>query len=380
MASPSARASRHLIRSDLRFAMAVMNAVVANQDQDETASWFLLSHIQYLSLVAYEVRGFSARDAAPTTAPEPWAHELALAASRHSNKLFNNTKKTQLALLAEFTHAAVRDREWYLDKNRAPWLVRALSFLGLEINDTAVLLHDGNILCTSHSIGFHAGLDPRAEREETVERARELASYISGLPDARDEDWSTDDYFRGWRSEVVEPKDTQYAKLYLAMFPGVPVAEAMALAILQVDLVSLKLMREMVSISDPLAASTFKFRFVGVWQIIQTLKAVAAPGADLKMPELMRDALVELLSSHRLEPMQTKGARGLRNVLVHYGLGSIDPDVLAWHEPLLGLPEHLLGAANWQAADEMLDEQIGLLLGVFGSWSGSYGHTLDKPH
>lgn len=378
--SLSERGSRHLIHSDLRFAMAVLNGVAANQDRDDTAPWLVLSHLQHLSLVAYEVRKFSERDAKSAATTGPWAHELALAASRHSTKIFNDTKKSQLELLAEFANGAVRDRTWYLENNRAPWLFRALSALGVLVNDTSVLLYGDQILCTSHSIAFHARLDPRSEHAETVERARELAGYLSGLCDACDKDWSNDDYFRGWRSDLAASKDARYENLYPAMFPTVPLAEALALAIFRSDLIALKLMREIVPVSDPLASATFKFRFAGVWQVIETLNAVVAPGTDLNLSDPMRDELETLLSSEQMNPMRTKGAGDLRNVLVHYGLGSIDPDGLDWHDPLLGLPELLLDGMNWLAADQMLDEQIAAFLGVLGAWTGPFGHTLEEPH
>jgi hypothetical protein len=380
LSSLSDAASRHLIQSDLRFSMAVMNGVVANQDRDDTAPWLGLSHLQHLSLVAYEVRKFAERSVGSAATAAPWTHELALAASRHSTKLFNDSKKTQLEFLSEFAHGAARDRTWYLENNRAPWLFRALSALGRSVNDTSVLLYDDQILCTSHSIGFHARLDPRAEQTETVERARELAAYLSGLCDADGEDWNDDDYFRRWRSDLVVSKDARYENLYRAMFPTVALPEAMALAIFHGDLFALRLMREIVPATNPLAPATFKFRFAGVWQIVETLRAVVAPGADLHLSDSMLDELGTLLSSERMEPMLTKGARHLRNVLVHYGLGSIDPGGLEWHDPVLGLPELLLDGTNWLAADQMLDEQIAALLRLLGAWTGPYRHTLEAPH
>lgn len=360
--------------------MAVLNGVAANQNRDDTAPWLVLSHLQYLSLVAYEVRNFSERAALSGLAAEPWAHDLALAASRHSTKLFNDTKKTPLELLTDFVNGAVRDRAWYLENNRAPWLFNAISALGALVNDTSVVLYNGEILCTSHSIAFHARLDPRAEQVETVDRARELAAYLSELSDAGSEDWSDDDYFRGWSSHPVAAKDARYEKLYPALFPAVPVAEAIALAIIQSDLVGLKLMREIVPVSDPLAPAIFKFRFGGVWQIIETLEAALGSRSGLDLSGPMRDELGKLLSSQQLEPMRTRGARALRNVLVHYGLGSIDPVHLNWHDAILGLPELLLDGTSWLAADEMLDEQIGALLATFSAWTGPFGHTLQEPH
>lgn len=359
--------------------MAVLKAVVANQNPDATASWLALSHVQHLSLVAYEVRKYSERVAKPRAKGDPWAHELALAASRHSTKLFNDKNKSQVELLAEFVNGAVRDRAWYLQNNRFPWLFRRLSSLGWLVNDMSVLFYSGQILCTSHSIAFHARLDPRAKQVDTVERARELAAYLSELREAGGEDWD-DDYFRGWRSDVVVPKDARYENLYSAMFPTVPLAEAIALAILHSDLVALKLMREMVPVSDALAPATFKFRFAGVWQTIQTLRAVAAPNADLKLSQAMRDELEALLSSEQIALMRTKGARTLRNVVVHYGLGSIDPESLDWNDPLLGLPDLLLDGTNWLTADRMLDEQIAATARLLGTWTGPYGHTLREPH
>lgn len=378
--SPSEKGSRRLIQSDLRFSMAVLNAVAAKQDRDETTSWLALSHLPYLSLVAYEVRNFLRRLATATPTGEPWAHDLALAASRHSTKLFNDTKKSQLELLAEFVDGATRDRAWYLENNRVPWLFRGLSALGFLVNDTSVVLYDEQILCTSHSISFHAGLGPQAEQAETVERASELASYLSGLANADGEDWDDDDYFRRWCSRLVVAKDARYDNLYASMFSSVPLGEAIALAILQSDLFVLKLIREIVPVSDALAPATFKFRFAGVWQIIETLRAILAPDGDLSLSDSMRDELEVLLAGEVFEPMRTKGARALRNVLVHYGLGSIDPTALDWNDPILGLPELLLDGSNWLVVDRMLGQQIGALLGMFAAWMGPFRHTLEEPH
>lgn len=360
--------------------MAVLQAVVANQDRDETTSWFTLTHLHFLSLVAYEVRSFTQRVAMATVNAQPWAHDLALAASRHSTKLFNDTKKSQLELLAAFVDGAVRDRTWYLENNRVPWLFRGLSKLGFLVNDTYVVLYGEQIMCTSHSIRFHAGLDPRAEQAETVERARELAAYLSGLAEAEGNDWSDDDYFRGWRSDLVVPRDARYENLYAAMFPSVPLAEAIALGLIQSDLVALKLIREILPVSDPLAPATFKFRFAGVWQIIETLRAIMAPGGDLTLSDSMRNEFEALLDGDLLEPMTTGGARSLRNVLVHYGLVSIDPTALNWHDPVLGLPELLLDGRNWLVADQMVGEQIVALLDMFAAWTGPFDHTLEEPH
>lgn len=344
--------------------MAVLNGIVARQDQDESVHSLMFSHMQYLSLIAYEVRRFTER---ATDSVGPWEHQLSLAASRHSTKLFNDTKKTQLELLTEFSDQAATDRAWYLQNNRAPWLVEVLARLGFPVFDTSVMLYDDQILCTSQSIRFHARLGPGADEAETVQRASELASYLSGLGGAESEDWAGDDYFRRWRSDAVVLKDARYEKLYTAMFPGVPVAEGIALSILQSDLTALKLMREIVPDSDPLAPSTFKFRFTGVWQVVETLRAIVAADSELSLTASMRGDLEVLLESEPVAPMRTKGARNLRNVLTHYGLGLLEPARLDWSDPLLGLPALLIEGSDWREVDQTVSHQIALVLELLAS-------------
>ena len=376
--SRSEDASRRLIQSDLKFVIALIKGAATRQDCDESARWLVLSHFQHLSVVAYEVRSFSKRTA--ESEADTWAHELALAASRHSTKLFNDSQKTHLELLAEFADGATHDRAWYLQNNRAPKLVRALALLGFPINDTSVLLYGGQILCTSHSVDFHAGLGPGTSRIETVERTAELASYLSGLCGGFSEDGHDDGYFRSWRSEDAVAWDARHENLYRAMFPTVPLAEGIALSVLRADLFMLQLMRELVPVSNPLASATFKFRFTGVWQIIETLGAIVGSGATLNLTDQMRDEVAALLSSVAISPMRTRGARDLRNVLVHYGLGSLDPATLDWRDPLLGLPEIFMAGRSWRSADEMLSEQIVVLAGMFESWTEPFEHELKEPH
>jgi len=378
--SKSARASRRLIESDLRFSMAVLRATSSKRLSAEARSFLLLSHIHHLALVAYETRSFMGREAASSTRVEQWSYDLALAGSRHSTKLFNDKQKTQLELLAEFSSGAVRDRNWLLQNNRAPWLFRAITKLGVLVNDTSVAFYGEKILCTSHSISFHAGLDPSAKQDETTERARELAAYISELSSATGVDGYDDDYSREWHSELVLLKDARYAKLYPAMFPGLPLAESIALSILQTNLVSLQLMREFVHIADPLAPATFKLRFAGVWQMIETLRVIGADHSDLVLPGPIRRGIEALLRDAQTELMRSKGARSLRNVLVHYGLGSIDASDMKWDDPMLGLPELLVNGASWLTLDQILDEQIAALLDMFAAWAGPFAHTLAEPH
>lgn len=47
VSTPGARGSRHLIQSDLRFSMAILNGAIANKDRDDIV-WLVLSHLHYL--------------------------------------------------------------------------------------------------------------------------------------------------------------------------------------------------------------------------------------------------------------------------------------------------------------------------------------------
>lgn len=47
-ATPGARGSHHLIQSDLRFSMAILNGAIANKDRDDTV-WLALSHSTFRS-------------------------------------------------------------------------------------------------------------------------------------------------------------------------------------------------------------------------------------------------------------------------------------------------------------------------------------------
>ncbi|QIK83848.1 hypothetical protein [Sanguibacter sp. HDW7] len=360
--------------------MAVLGAVSANRGRDETSSWLALSHLQFLSLVAYEVRHFMRRTARESIHARAGAHELALAASRHSTKLFNDTKKSQLELLAEFVSAAARDRNWYLDNNRAPRLVQSLLALGLRVNDTSVVLYGEQIMCTSHSIRFHAGISPQDEGAETFDRARELAASLRALAGTEVDEWGGDDYLREWPSRLIVVKDAQFRELYAALFPSTELPEAIALGILKSDLVTLKLIREMVPLSDPLAPTTFKFRFSGVWQVLETLRSILGPGGDFALPEAMRKDLAALFDGESIKPMTTGGARSLRNILVHYGIGSVDVAKLIWNDPLIGLPELHFDGADWLATDQIVGEAIIALLAMFEGWTGPFHHTLEDLH
>ena len=384
------RASRQLIRSDLKYSMALMRTYVSRVEHDESIVWLLLSSIQHLSLVAYETNRFlTGLDASGAESPS-WAHHLTIAASRHSTKLFNDTKKSHADLLTAFVEAAATDRTWYAENNKAPWLFRTGSPLGWLINDTSVVHHDGRLLCTSHSINFHAKLNPAVAPQDAFDRARELAAYLAALADTEQRASARNPIFgaaestarlgAAWRPSALSIKDARYQRLYRAMFPAAPVPTGIALAVIRTDLTGLQLLRELALADIEIGPATFKLRYVGLWQILETLRAISSPDSPVELTSAMRADLGTLLSEPTIAALQTPASRRLRNVLTHYGLGQTEPELLDWDDSLLGLPELHLDGIGWVDLDQRLDQQILRVVGLIDSWAGSITHTLEEPH
>jgi hypothetical protein len=243
--------------------------------------------------------------------------------------------------------------------------------------------YDGQLFSTSQTINFHARLGPRMEAAEAGGRARELAAFLSALASADDGIGEVEtDYAHCWRPDAVTVRDTRYEIFYRAMFPEVSLSAAIVIAIVRSDLFCLGLLRELAPLhqAHELAPSTFKLRFVGLWQVLETLRASTTRTAAMDLtPAMLRD-VAKLLSDRNFEVMRSNGARQLRNVLVHYGIGRIDTGRLKPDDTLIGLPQLLMDGMDWRSVDDLLGENIDAVLRMLSSWAGPFEHTLQIPH
>lgn len=370
-------AAMTLIRSDLRLAIA-MSAALRRDSCASTAAapYQVLSHLHYLHLVDYESRKFlgAIGERLPVR-----VHDDVAAASRNSFKLLNQRGGNGVVdTLREFTREADLQRSWFLENNRAPSLIRRLPMLSRLVQDSFIVLYDGNLLCTSQSATFHARLRPGSPRQALLDRSRELGENLRALADICDVRMG-DDYWAGWRPSSVEVKDASWSVLYRQMFPGIDPALAMALGILEVGLVSLRLMGELAPSNSPLGPSAFKLRFVGVWQILQTLEEISV-GGWAYLSSAKRGRLDELLEGDEACLLRTSGARRLRNTLMHYGIHHDDVENLTSGDELLGLTELHLGGLGWVTVDRLVGGCIDAIIPLLEEWQGDYRDALVEPH
>ena len=280
----------------------------------------------------------------------------------------------------EFIEYAASHREWYIDATIAPELIRSSKFLQNIVNDTSVHLYDGQILCTSHSIRYHAGIDMRVDDLEIRDRARELAAYLSGLCRDQADGWAADETFVDqWEISSSRPMDTKFESFYESTFTGLALPESMALTMLSCQVNTAMLLGRLSRHVSAGSVLAFKFRYASVWQVLKTLRTISANDSPFGFAPGQCNELIDLLDTDGPRYMAGRGCRSLRNTIVHYGTRYLAPSDIQWDDPLLGLPQKFCDGQSWSELDSLIDRCAEQVQTFLDHWRGPFTHLLNEP-
>jgi hypothetical protein len=355
-------------------------SITRREQSGEAISWLTLAYLYYLSLVAYEIRKYSGPDNLIPGAGAVLRFEPSLSESRHSTKLFDDNAKTVQDLLDEFISYATNHREWYIDATAAPALIRSSTFLQNLVDDTSIHLYDGQILSTSQSIRYHAGLDMHVSGQEIRDRAEELARYLASLCRDQAAEWMHDKTFADhWDLSLSTPMDTRFESFYESTFTGLALPESMALTMLGCQVNTALLLGRLAQHTPMTGDLAFKFRYASVWQVLTTLRTISANHSPFGFAPGQRHELGDMLDTDGPRYLAEQGPRSLRNTIVHYGARGVAPSDILWDDPLLGLPQKFCDGQHWSEVDSLVDRCARQIQTLLDHWRGPFIHLLNKP-
>lgn len=301
-----------------------------------------LALMPFLSAFVYESARYIGRtDAAVGTPP----HEDMLLASRMRVKLTEDKYRSSAEVLENAEELSAVNSGWFLEGHRG--LLGPLKRLIQP--DLGLLFMEGEVVCTTHIAFLNLGLTKEALSDASLsldnlgphlrDTMTDVGEYVGLLLGRLGEDANAPGGVSEARPEPVQYRDVKAADFYGSIADRVaPGRNGIGILLTQM-LSQVNTARVLVPrLAGCHEAAAFKARFVSLFQTALGLRKLLEEERDARF--LQRDAIEligETLAS--VQVSDVLNGRGLRNTLVHYGVGKRAARRLCPRLPLYGLVE-----------------------------------------
>jgi hypothetical protein len=289
-----------------------------------------------------------------------------IARSRHSLKLFEDTKRGVNGQLAYFRDEIIPShREMFIDRIRLPFL----RFLG---KDLGIYSYDGVPVSSTHAATFALGTEPQAlfgndAGRKQREIAREYGQYFAEWGAKLDQKLLS---FPAKMSDShLEETDVRAEREYARRFNGPRTPDINAL--LSVFQAALNAADKLLSLdSDSVSLqTTLKLKYLSVYQIIRSLEILLAEQAAQLRSE-STNTIKSIIDRPMARLMTDPSKRPFRNTLMHYGPDTrIDLARLSLGSPLYGLVEECF-SMDMSSFDALLNKLIAEVASEMNTWAG----------
>ena len=371
MRSPGAKGKsaveKRLLDNDLAFC-ARFGADVMNDPNRSPIP--LLCFVNHLSLMVYE----SARRLRHLNATAVLdRHPDSLARSRHSIKIFDDTKRSVADIVAYFDSTIVATHKaYFMSRPRFRWARRWVTDIGL-------FHYAGALVGTTHVINYNLGIEPSllytdsAEDQATLTRSfgQMFGEYIAALvPDVGR-------YGPGasWLSAVDARRfgsldDRRSWEYYRASFASAGrQGLAPTLSLLQCALNTVDVFLSPDDLSPLEVETAFKLRYITLYHVASSIRQLSS----LQDPRVDEDTVArgrELAALPHVQQMLAPKARPLRNTLVHYSPDSrieesqLDPD-----QPIGGLANVFSPGLTFRELDDLTTHAVSRAASFLNTWA-----------
>jgi hypothetical protein len=320
----------------------------------------------YLSLFIYESsRHLRARY--PDLADElPVPSEEELARSRHSTKLFDDTKKGIEGVVDYFENEiATAHTGAFLGNTK-------FRFLRWLETDLGLYTYDRKVVGTTHGATFGTGVDPNTLVSSGGPRyvgaiATDYGRFFSAFWDRSYELGPS--FVDKLDVKKMRSMDVRASRYYARHFNGAATPGINAL--LAVFQASLNFLSSMLPFDDlPESRQTIlKMQFITLYHVTSSLKILREQQAGDLNPQSV-SFMSEALDDHGLDFIAGDASRKFRNTLIHYGLhsGFALEDFVAG-VPFYGLIEKYFRGWEYERLKGEVGTQIDRLSLIFDKWS-----------
>lgn len=329
----------------------------------------VLSFINQLALIVYES---SRRPYARQAATLLSQHPDALARSRHSIKLYEDSKRSVDEIAEYFEGIVSTHRQYFMALPRFAWARRWVTDLGL-------FRYHGAVIGTTHVYNYNLGIEPREllvidAKEAQVDLlhsfTRMLGEYFGQLEPTVAAGPPGRSFLAHINPQQFGPIDDRRSWEYYPTTFGAAGRRGLAPTLHLLQCAANTLLKfldpEAIFVADVEAA--FKLRYVTLYQVASSLHLLTQHDVvkDIGTAARVRQVTDLGLIARMLDP----SARPLRNTLVHYGIDSrIDESHIEPAMPLGGLIEQFFPEHTFQELDRHLAVTVAEVAGVLDQWS-----------
>ncbi|MDW4901237.1 hypothetical protein RB625_22770 [Streptomyces californicus] len=339
----------------------------------ELSSRLSLCMVPYCSLVMHEsLRKLQEIDPTISAAFTDEAREVS-ARSRHSLKLFEDTKRGVEGQVAYFRDEIFSAHSSYFLGNTWLWLARRFE------TDLALFGYDDRLISTSHAVAFHYGFDPGTLLEDEAGAHiqsifAEYGSYFASLG-ARIDMSGPDTFIKGASSSKLnKSQDVRSERIYRKVFNGRETPEINAvLMVFQSMLNFVDTVLPAGGDGRSVELTVFKIQYLVLYQVLHSVRAlIDTPGYALTPTSTV--IAKRIIESDFAKSILSRDTKPFRNMLMHYNLPHrINPDQVDFLKPFYGILPIYFSDVDEPTFVSLVHRNLSETSALFNEWSASQG-------
>ena len=288
--------------------------------------------------------------------------------SRHSLKLFEDTKRWFTGQLAYF-------RDEIIDAHKARFLGKAWFWPARFFEtDLGLFLYNNVSISSTHAATLALGFEPRALLDKggsTLVRDTftEYGHYFALLGATIDRHAVS--FASSLHPTRLKSEDVRSARYYTRIFNGASTPEINAL--LDIFRVSMNFINSVLPIDNTPGSyqTIFKIRFLTLYQVIRSLDILRQERRN-QLSAASIDAIRSIVDTVESRILTDGQARPFRNTLMHYGPDTrIDLTAVDLQAPLYGLVKICFPGHDNSSLDALLVDHIARTARVLNDWASA---------
>lgn len=297
--------------------------------------------------------------------------ELICANSRHSLKLFEDTKRKIDGLLDHFL--------------KEIWAKHSRRFLGntwfpparlIEV-DLGVYRYGGRVVSTTHSAAFHLGIEAEHlfgnDGGPYIRRIMSEFGQCFGALGADLRSPGARTFVASLSGAELESSDVRAHRYYGRVFnkrstPGMN-------GLLSDFHARMNFVDSIVAAGSDvldLEYTVFKMRYIALYQVLSSLNVLKRDSFHYsRLSSDSREYVERIVGSPEAEVLLARQVRGFRNTLMHYNLlGDVDIDKIDLDAPLFGLVSNYFPDYDYRSLSEIVDRALKTTSVELNAWAG----------
>lgn len=290
--------------------------------------------------------------------------------SRHSLKLFEDTKRGVAGQIAYFRDELLPAHTHYFLDNPPPILQPFVN----DLKDLGLFSYDGRLIATSHSTNFHLGIESlrlleatSAERRAIYEKYGEYFGHFGARLDGDKPTFISDLDPKRFNQDIQDVRADEY---YRSVFDGN--GDPALNAVLTVFRCMMNFVGSVMATSadvGDIEYTVFKIRFLALYQVLGSLSVLRDEYANLTSQST---AYIEKITgTAEAQLIMNPVVKPFRNTLMHYNLDRVDTTRVDVHQPLFGLVPVFFPAYDLANFAAVIDRCITETAAAMDEWAGS---------